>query len=155
MKPERLKTAGVDCEFDKIDLKEAIKLAVTMHTNSRKLQAEIIAQDMSYEKMVEKARAIELTKKTWGIRNKQRKHSKWKQQQLMQLEGSVNFNTKEIHNQDPRLFVFVTDQVTSIKGTDKARTVSAVENISQINMTAGQECHMLQMSKAWSLCQNV
>ena len=59
----RLKTAGVDCEFDKMDLKEAIKLAVTMHTNSSKLQAEIIAQDMSYEKMVEKARAIELTKK--------------------------------------------------------------------------------------------
>ena len=59
----RLKTAGLDCEFDKIDLKEAIKLAVTMHTNSSKLQAEIIAQDMSYEKMVEKARAIELTKK--------------------------------------------------------------------------------------------
>ena len=59
----RLKTAGLDCEFDKMDLKEAIKLAVTMHTNSSKLQAEIIAQDMSYEKMVEKARAIELTKK--------------------------------------------------------------------------------------------
>ena len=34
-----------------------------MHTNSSKLQAEIIAQDMSYEKLVEKARAIELTKK--------------------------------------------------------------------------------------------
>ena len=56
----RLKTAGVDC----MDLKDAIKFAVTMHTNSSKLQAEImIAQDMSYEKMVEKAIAIESTKK--------------------------------------------------------------------------------------------
>ena len=44
-------------------MKEAIKLAVTLHTRSSKLQAEIIAQDMTYEKMVEKARAIELTKK--------------------------------------------------------------------------------------------
>ena len=59
----RLKTTGVDCDFDQMDLKEAIKLAVTMHTNSSKLQAEIIAQDMAYEKMVEKVRTIELTKK--------------------------------------------------------------------------------------------
>jgi hypothetical protein len=46
-----------------MDLKEAVKLAVTMHTKSPKLQAEIIAQDMSYDKMVQKARAIELTKR--------------------------------------------------------------------------------------------
>ena len=52
------------CEFDKMNLKETIKLAVTMHTNSSKLQAEIIAQDMSYEKMVGKGRAIELTKRS-------------------------------------------------------------------------------------------
>ena len=62
----RLKTAGVDCEFEKMDLKEAIKLAVTMYTNPN-IQAEIIAHDMSYEKMVEKARAIELTKEKWII----------------------------------------------------------------------------------------
>ena len=29
-----LKAAGVDCEFDKMDLKEAIKLVVTLHTPS-------------------------------------------------------------------------------------------------------------------------
>ena len=59
----RLKNAGVDCEWEKMNLKEAVKLAVTMHTKSSKLQAEIIAQDMDYDKMVEKARAIKLTKK--------------------------------------------------------------------------------------------
>lgn len=106
----RLKIAGVDCEFDKMDLKEAIKLVVTMHTNSSKLQTEIIiAQDMSYEKMVEKGRAIESTKKQLSIQNKQRIHSKWKHQQLMQLVERVNFTTKEIHNQDP------SDQATSLK----------------------------------------
>lgn len=59
----RLKKIGVDCEWDKFNLKEAIKLAVIMHTRSAKLQAEIIASDMNYEKMVEKARALELTRK--------------------------------------------------------------------------------------------
>ena len=44
-------------------MKEAIKLVVIMHTHSSKLQAEIIAQYMSYEKLIEKVRAIELTKK--------------------------------------------------------------------------------------------
>ncbi len=54
---------GKDCEWDRMTLKDAIKLAVLLHTKSPKLQAEIIAQDMSYERMVEKARALELTKK--------------------------------------------------------------------------------------------
>ena len=55
-----------------MNIKEAIKLAVVMHTHSTKLQAEVIAQDMSYEKMVEKARAIELTKKeVQNIKNKE------------------------------------------------------------------------------------
>ena len=82
-----LKKAGVDCDVNKMDLKEAIKFAVTMHTNSSKLQAEImIAQDMSNKKIVEKGRPIELTKKEVEYINKQRKHSKWKRQQLMQLE---------------------------------------------------------------------
>lgn len=52
----RLKKVGVDCEWDKMDLKEAVKLAVTMHTKSPKLQAEIIAQDIMYDKMVHKQR---------------------------------------------------------------------------------------------------
>jgi hypothetical protein len=59
----RLKKVGKECEWDQMNLKEAIKLAVILHTKSPKLQAEIIAQDMDYDRMVEKARAIELTKK--------------------------------------------------------------------------------------------
>ena len=62
----RLKKVGADCEWEQMNLKEAIKLAVTLHTKSPKLQAEIIAQDLDYNKMVEKARAIELTKKELG-----------------------------------------------------------------------------------------
>ena len=69
MKPERdeetddawitcLRTAGEECEWEKMNMKEAIKLVVIMHTHSSKLQAEIIEQDMSYEKMIEKARTI-------------------------------------------------------------------------------------------------
>ena len=59
----RLKKVGVECEWENMTLKEAIKLAVLLHTKSTKLQAEIIAQDMTYDRLVEKARAIELTKK--------------------------------------------------------------------------------------------
>ena len=39
----RLRKQGEDCNWDKMDLKEAIKLAVKMHTMSRKLQMAIIA----------------------------------------------------------------------------------------------------------------
>ena len=100
----RLKTAGSDCEWDNMNLKEAIKLAVTMHTNSSKLQQEIIAQDMTYEKMVEKARAIELTRRETDFINskeefkveeinrghygKQEEHNQW--QSKSNYRGVVN-----------------------------------------------------------------
>ena len=56
----RLKAAGVNCEFDKMDLKEAIKLVVTLHTPIPRLQSEIIAKDMSFETLVSRTRALEL-----------------------------------------------------------------------------------------------
>ena len=111
----RLKTAGVDREFDKMDLKEAIKLAVTMHTNSSKLQAEVIAQDISYEKMAEKAKAIQLTKKEVEYMKETEKAFKVKASTIDEAEERVNFNPKEIHEQDIRLFISVTDQATILK----------------------------------------
>ena len=48
-------------------MKEAIKLAVIMHTKSKKLQMSIIAQDLDYSTMVEKAIAIELTEERDGF----------------------------------------------------------------------------------------
>ena len=59
----RLRKLGEDCEWEHMNMNEAIKLAVTMHTRSKKLQMSIIAQNLDYQTMVEKARAIELTKK--------------------------------------------------------------------------------------------
>ena len=57
----RLRTKVADCEFDKMDKEEAIKLVVTLHTHSAKLQREIIAQNMDLKKLIETARAIEMT----------------------------------------------------------------------------------------------
>ena len=62
--------------------------------------------------MVGKAKAIELTKKEVEY---MKQTEDTKHHQLMQLEERVNFNTKEIHNQDPSLFFFVTDQATNLK----------------------------------------
>ena len=46
-----------------MDLKEAIKLVVTLHTPIPKLQSEIIAIDMSFETLVSTARASEGTQR--------------------------------------------------------------------------------------------
>ena len=43
-----LKAAGVNCEFDKMDLKEAIKLVVTLHTPIPKFESKFTAKDMSF-----------------------------------------------------------------------------------------------------------
>jgi len=52
---------GKECEFDKMNLEEAIKMVVTLHTHPEKLQRDIIAKDMKFEDMMDAARAIELT----------------------------------------------------------------------------------------------
>ena len=57
----RLRTLGKDCEFDTMNLEEAIKLVVTLHTTSEKLQRHIIAKDMNLKTLLETARALELT----------------------------------------------------------------------------------------------
>eukprot|EP00795_Rhopilema_esculentum_P004069 gene4069-20248_t len=42
----RLRIKGADCEFNEMDLNSAITLVMTLHTHSKKLQREIIAQVM-------------------------------------------------------------------------------------------------------------
>ena len=56
----RLKTKGKDCEFENMNLKEAIKLVMTLHTPLPKLQTAIIRDDMSYDQMMKLAQSIEL-----------------------------------------------------------------------------------------------
>ena len=59
----RLRTKVKDCEFDKMDDNEAIKLVITLHTHSEKLQSTIIQKDMDLSKVVSTARALELAKR--------------------------------------------------------------------------------------------
>ena len=59
----RLKTKGKDCEFEKMDMKEAIKLVVTIHTPLSKLQSAVIRDDMNFEQMMQQARSMELAAK--------------------------------------------------------------------------------------------
>ena len=59
----RLRTKGKDCEFEKMTLDEAIKLVVTLHTPSEKLQRDIIAKDMNLKAVMNNARALELTQR--------------------------------------------------------------------------------------------
>ena len=59
----RLRTKVKDCEFDKMNADEAIKLVITLHTHSEKLQTAIIQKDMDLPKLVSTARALELTKR--------------------------------------------------------------------------------------------
>lgn len=56
----RLKTKARDCEFDQMNMKEAIKLVVTLHTPIPKLQTAVIRDDMTFEQMMKLAQSMEL-----------------------------------------------------------------------------------------------
>ena len=49
----RLRSKGKDCEFENMNVDEAIKLVVTLHTPSEKLQRKIIARDMDLASLIE------------------------------------------------------------------------------------------------------
>ena len=59
----RLRTMVKDCEFDKMDDDEAIKLVVTLNTTSDKLQAAIIQKDMDLTKVIAVAKSMELAQR--------------------------------------------------------------------------------------------
>ncbi|CAB4025889.1 PREDICTED: uncharacterized protein K02A2.6-like, partial [Paramuricea clavata] len=59
----RLRTKGKDCEFENMTLDEAIKLVVTLHIPSDKLQRDIIAKDMDLKTLIDSARALELAQR--------------------------------------------------------------------------------------------
>ena len=57
----RLRLKVGDCEFDKFNDEEAIKLVVMLHTHNATLQRNIISKDLDFAKTIEQARALELT----------------------------------------------------------------------------------------------
>ena len=59
----RLKTKERECYFDKMDLKEAIKLVVTLRTPLPNLQTAIIRDGMSFDSLMKAARAMELAER--------------------------------------------------------------------------------------------
>ena len=59
----RLRTLVKDCDFDKMDDDEAIKLVVTLHTTSEKLQTAIIQKDMNLEKVISTAKSMEMAQR--------------------------------------------------------------------------------------------
>ena len=59
----RLRSEVRNCEFDKMNNDEAIKLVLTLHTHSVKLQREIISKDLTLTHALEYAQALELTDK--------------------------------------------------------------------------------------------
>jgi hypothetical protein len=69
-------------------LDEAIKLVVTLHTPSDKLQRDIIAKDMDLKTLIDSARALELT---------QREVTFMKQNILEPVEPAVNTVSKRSH----------------------------------------------------------
>ena len=58
-----LKTKGKDCEFDKTNVKEVIKLVITLHTPLLKLQTAIIRDDMTFDQMMKMAQSMELAQR--------------------------------------------------------------------------------------------
>ena len=71
----RLRQKVSDCEFDKLDDNEAIKLVILLHTNNAKLQREIIARDLNYQNTIELARSLELTDREIGNLKGRETHS--------------------------------------------------------------------------------
>ena len=59
----RLRSEVRNCDFDKMNNDEAIKLVLTLHTHSERLQKEIISKELTLTRALEYARALELTDK--------------------------------------------------------------------------------------------
>ena len=59
----RLKTLVKNCEFNQMNDDEAIKLVITLHTNSEKLQNEIITRNLNLKDTLNRAEMIELAEK--------------------------------------------------------------------------------------------
>ena len=59
----RLKSKVNDCEFDKLNNEEAIKLVIMLHTHNSRLQRAILSKDLDYKKTLEEARALEMTER--------------------------------------------------------------------------------------------
>ena len=59
----RLRSKVKDCEFDQMNDDEAIKLVITLHTHSEKLQSSIIQKDMNLSKVIATAKSLELAQR--------------------------------------------------------------------------------------------
>ncbi len=59
----RLRSKVRNCEFDNMNNDEAIKLVLTLHTHSPRLQKEIISKNLSLTQALEYAQSLELTDK--------------------------------------------------------------------------------------------
>ena len=81
---------GRNCEFDKMNLDEAIKLVVNLHPSSEKLQREIIAKDMALKEVIEVDRALELTAKELAFTKQ------------TTMESTVDSAIHRIRSQQPR-----------------------------------------------------
>jgi hypothetical protein len=67
----RMRKKVRECEFDKMDNEEAMKLVIMLHTHNSTLQRQIIAKDMDFKKTMEQARALELTDRDWHASRRQ------------------------------------------------------------------------------------
>ena len=114
-------------------MNEAIKLAVTMHTRSKKLQMSIIAQNLDYQTMVEKARAIELTKKKNWIHSKQVRISMSTMSTIIE-EGEII--GEEIIS---KVGEEAGNQHTTHRAGTHLESAKTVDSLDQISMTAGPE----------------
>jgi hypothetical protein len=59
----RLKLTVNDCEFDKFNNEEAMKLVIMLHTHNARLQRSILTKDLDFKKTLEEARTLEMTEK--------------------------------------------------------------------------------------------
>ena len=92
----RLRTRAVDCEFDKMNMEEAIKLNVILHTHSAKLQRDAIAQDMDLKKLVETARSIEMTNRDIEFMKQNRIDSGVNSREVTSVDKLTKFDRKKI-----------------------------------------------------------
>ena len=65
----RLREKVTDCEFEKFDNNEAIKMVLMLHTTLPQLQRSILGKDLTLEQTLESARSIELTNRELGALN--------------------------------------------------------------------------------------
>ena len=152
----RLKTKGKDCEFDKMNVKEAIKLVITLHTPLPKLQTAIIRDDMTFDQMMKMAQSMELAQREVSYMQQ----TAMTPTQTYNAQETMDFNQMSRHTDRQGRAATTTYHIQRKHHMFKSNKNSRIMQILWRNRTSQRQLqskrsHMSQLWKDEPLCKSI